>query len=137
MRIPLFFFFGRSKCAQIALKDRASAQLRGAGAEQIYMDLIQPTLNNNLFANWSTYNKGATGYIRSEIANSKLSLSFLNRSFNKSTLELHKQNRTGKKLSDITKKKISANCTGKPVILLDLIFNKEIQFDSVTSLAPS
>jgi hypothetical protein len=101
------------------------------------MDLIQPTLNNNLFANWSTYNKGATGYIRSEIANSKLSLSFLNRSFNKSTLELHKQNRTGKKLSDITKKKISANCTGKPVILLDLIFNKEIQFDSVTSLAPS
>lgn len=104
-------------------------------AEQIYMDLIQPTLNNNLFANWSTYNKGAKGYIRSEMANNKLSLSFLNRSFNKSTLELHKLNRTGKKLSNITKKKISANCTGKSVILLDLILNKEILFDSVTSLA--
>jgi hypothetical protein len=46
----------------------------------------------------STYNKGSKGYIRSEIANSKLYLSFLNRSFNKSTLELHKKNRIGKKL---------------------------------------
>jgi len=39
----------------------------------------------------STYNKGSKGYIRSEIANSKLYLSFLNRSFNKSTLELRKK----------------------------------------------
>jgi hypothetical protein len=46
----------------------------------------------------STYNKGSKGYIRIEIANSKLYLSFLNRSFNKSTLELHKKNRIGKKL---------------------------------------
>ena len=102
-------------------------------AEQIYMDFIQPTLNNNLFSNWSTYNEGSKGYIRNEIANSKLS--FLNRSFNKSTLELHKQNKIGKKLSDITKKKISENCIGKKVILLDLNSNKEILFNSVTSLS--
>jgi len=57
--------------------------------EQIYMDIIQPTLNNNLFANWSIYNKGATGFTRDLISNNKLS--FLNRSFNKSTIELHKK----------------------------------------------
>jgi hypothetical protein len=37
------------------------------------MDIIQPTLNNNLFANWSTYNKGAKGFTRDLISNNKLS----------------------------------------------------------------
>ena len=73
--------------------------------EQIYMDIIQPTFNNNLFANWSTYNKGAKGFIRDLIFNNKLYLYFLNISFNKSTIELHKKNITDKKFSDITKKK--------------------------------
>jgi hypothetical protein len=54
----------------------------------------------------STYNKGSKGYIRSEIANSKLYLSFLNRSFNKSTLELHKKTELVKNFKILLKKNI-------------------------------
>jgi hypothetical protein len=39
-------------------------------AEQIYLDFLQPTLNNNsILYNWSSYNKGAKGYIRTENTN--------------------------------------------------------------------
>lgn len=33
-------------------------------AEQLNLDYYKPTLNQSLLANWSTYNVGATGYIR-------------------------------------------------------------------------
>lgn len=48
-------------------------------AEQLNLDYYKPTLNSSLLANWSTYNVGSTGYIRTAESNTNLSLSFLNR----------------------------------------------------------
>lgn len=53
--------------------------------EQIYLDLFKPSLNKSLLANWSTYNVGAKGYIRTNKANENLSLAFLNREFSLET----------------------------------------------------
>lgn len=103
-------------------------------AEQVYLDKIKPNLNKNIYANWSSYNKGSKGFKRSEEANSKLSLSFLNRGYNKSTIDLHRKNRIGKNHSNTTKEKIAENNKGKSVTLVNLTLNKEIQFNSVTEL---
>lgn len=104
-------------------------------AEQVYIDTIKPTLNGSLYANWSSYNKGSTGYIKSKTSNDKLSMSFLNRTFDDSTIELHRKNRTGKFLSVETRQKIALSNKGKSVILVDINANKEIQFDSILSLS--
>jgi len=61
---------------------------------QVYIDTIKPTLNESIYANWSSYNKGSTGYIKSKTSNDKLSMSFLNRTFDKSTIELHRTLKT-------------------------------------------
>ena len=68
-------------------------------AEQVYIDEIQPSLNSSFYANWSSYNSGPKGYIRDEESNIDLSLSFLNRSYNQATIDLHRKNRTGVKVS--------------------------------------
>lgn len=68
-------------------------------AEQVYIDAIKPSLNGSYYANWSSYNTGSKGYIRDEESNINLSLSYLNRSYNQATKDLHKQNRTGIKAS--------------------------------------
>ena len=59
-------------------------------AEQVYIDHIQPTLNGSFYANWSSYNIGAKGYVRNEESNIDLSLSFLNRSYNQTTIDIHR-----------------------------------------------
>lgn len=54
-------------------------------AEQLHLDYKQPSLNGSLLANWSSYNTGAAGYMRSDELNDELSLSFLNQSFSEYT----------------------------------------------------
>lgn len=103
-------------------------------AEQIYLDAYKPTLNGSLYANWSSYNIGATDYIRSEESNQNLSFSNLNRSFNQATIDLHKSNRLGTKASEATKLKMSASHKGRPVTLIDVNTGNEILFDTVSSL---
>lgn len=104
-------------------------------AEQVYIDTIKPTLNESIYVNWSSYNKVSTAYIKSKTSNDKLSMSFLNRTFDKSTIELHRKTRTGKFLSVETKQKIALSNKGKSVILVDINANKEIKFDSIVSLS--
>jgi hypothetical protein len=82
---------------------------------KLHLDYYKPTLNGSLLAYWSTYNTGATGYIRSDELNDELSLSFLNRNFTEYTKELHRKNNTGKILSASTKAKISKGRSGIPV----------------------
>jgi len=60
-------------------------------AEQLQLDFYKPTLNVNTLANWSSYNTGSTGYIRTDDLNDVLSLSFLNRSFSEYIRDLHKK----------------------------------------------
>lgn len=107
-------------------------------AEQVYIDAFQPSLNGNFLANWSTYNKGSTGYIKKEEDKSDISLSLLNRSFDPSTIELHRKNNTGKKLSEETRAKMSATSQrrkkGTYVILVDVAKNKEVPFDTLAVL---
>ena len=50
---------------------------------------------------------GSKGYIRNAESNIELSLSFLNRSYNQSTIDLHIKNQTGVKLSKVTREKMS------------------------------
>jgi hypothetical protein len=38
-------------------------------AEQLQLDFKKPSLNGNLLANWSSYNTGASGYIRRDELN--------------------------------------------------------------------
>lgn len=106
-------------------------------AEQAYMDAIQPTLNGSFYANWSSYNIGAKGYIRDEESNQDLSLSFLNRSFNQTTIELHRKIKTGTKVSEETRRKMSASHLGlrkgRSVILDDVNTKIEVVFDTVAS----
>lgn len=92
-------------------------------AEQLYLDSYKPTLNGSLLANWSTYNVGSSGYVRSDELNDELSLSFLNRKFTKETRSLHRINKTGKKLSETIKAKI---LKGQGGIAIDLVsFNSK------------
>lgn len=58
----------------------------------------------SIYANASSYNKGSKGYIKTETSKDKLSISFLNRIYAESTIELHRKNRTGKFLSTETSK---------------------------------
>lgn len=115
------------------MKDLTSYEL--TVAEQLNLDLYKPTLNTSLLANWSTYNVGATGYIRKSETNDKLSLSFLNRSFTKKTKELHRENKIGTKLSDLTKIKMSKSHGGVIVNLLDLNTNEIIVFKNKSLVA--
>jgi len=105
-------------------------------AEQLQLDYKKPNLNSSLFANWSSYNTGATGYIRSDELNDELSLSFLNRTFSEYTKNLHRKNNTGKILSDTTKLKISKGAGGITVYLVNVKFNNEIvEFKTKTLLS--
>lgn len=106
-------------------------------AEQIYINIIQPSLNNNLFANWSTKNKGSKGYIKTDKSKESISLSLLNRTYSLETVELHRKNNTAKKLTAETKKKMSEAklSKGKSVILIDVIKNNEIKFNTLSSLS--
>jgi group I intron endonuclease len=105
-------------------------------AEQLHLDYYKPTLNVNHLANWSTYNTGATGYIRSDELNDEISLSFLNRSFTEYTKELHRKNNTGKKLSELTKAKISKGHGGLAVNLVNVNSNNAIvEFKTNTLLS--
>jgi hypothetical protein len=98
-------------------------------AEQLYLDSYKPTLNSSLLANWSSYNIGSSGYIRSDELNDDLSLSFLNRKFTKETRSLHRINKTGKKLSETIKAKI---LKGQGGIAIDLeSFNSKNEVEAV------
>lgn len=94
--------------------------------EQLYLDLFKPSLNKSLLANWSTYNVGAKGYIRTNKVNENLSLALLNRKFSLETTELHRQNNTGKTFSELTKAKMSLSSGGVKVKLIDLSSNNSI-----------
>ena len=94
--------------------------------EQIYLDTFNPSLNSRLLANWSSYNAGPKGYIRTSEANGKLSLAFLNRRFSIDTKELHRKNNTGKKLSSLIKSKMSTSARGVTVKLIDVSSNNSI-----------
>ena len=107
----------------VLLKDLTSYEL--TVAEQLCLDFYEPSLNGSFLANWSTYNVGSTGYVRSKKMNSNLSLSFLNRTFSESTRELHKKNNLGKKLSEATKLKMSKSSGGVGVTLISFINESE------------
>lgn len=94
--------------------------------EQLYLDIYKPSLNNNLFANWSSYNLGPKGLVRNKLSNDKLSLSFLNRNFTNETKELHRKNNTGRVLSHSTKLKMSKSSGGVIVKLIDINSNNSI-----------
>jgi hypothetical protein len=105
-------------------------------AEQLHLDYHKPSLNCNLLANWSSYNSGSKGNIRSDEQNDDLSLSFLNRSFTDYTKELHRKNNKGKLLSEETKIKISNGSGGITVYLIDVQSNNNIiEFKTKTSLS--
>jgi len=105
-------------------------------AEQLQLDFYKPNLNGSSLANWSSYNTGSTGYIRSDELNDELSLSFLNRNFSDYTKELHRKNRTGKVLDEHTKSKISKGHGGLVVYLVDINSNsKIIEFKTKTLLS--
>ncbi len=104
--------------------------------EQIYLDLFKPSLNTSLLDNWSTYNIGSKGYIRTKKANENLSLAFLNRSFTFGTKELHRKNNSGKILSELTKAKMSKSSGGVNVKLIDINSNNSIiEFKNKSLLA--
>lgn len=104
--------------------------------EQLYLDYLKPKLNGSLLANWSTYNKGSTGYVRTKKMNDRLSLSFLNRTFSNKTKELQKIRNTGKVLSKNIKLKISKGSGGIPVKLIDINNNSQvIEFKNKSLLA--
>lgn len=94
--------------------------------EQLYLDCLKPELNGSLLANWSTYNKGPTGFVRTKKMNDRLSLSFLNRTFNQNTKELQRIRKTGKLLSKNIKLKISKGSGGIPVKLVDINNNSQV-----------
>lgn len=105
-------------------------------AEQVYMYALLPSLNGSYYANWSTYNTGAKGYIREEESNIELSLSFLNRTYSQATIESHRKNRKGKKVSDKTRQKMSdTRNKRRSIILIDVNSEKEIVFETVASLS--
>ena len=94
--------------------------------EQTYLDLYQPNLNSSLLANWSTYNKGGSGRIRTQEFKDRLSLSHLNRSFSEDTIELHRKNNLGKIMSISARKKMSESRGGVKVKLVDINSNNSI-----------
>lgn len=94
--------------------------------EQIYLDLYKPNLNSSLLANWSTYNKGSTGHIKSREFKDRLSLSFLNRKFSEDTVELHRKNNLGKIVKPSAREKMSKSWGGVSVKLIDINFNNSI-----------
>lgn len=104
-------------------------------AEQLNIDYYNPTLNLSLLANWSSYNKGSSGYIRKTESNEKLSLSYLNRKYTESTIELHSENNTGKKLSETTRILMSKSSGGVIVKLVDVNSNKTIEFKNKSLVA--
>ena len=104
-------------------------------AEQINLDYYKPTLNSSLLANWSSYNLGSTGYTRSKELNENSSLSLLNRQFTIKTKELHKKNNTGKKLSVLTRLKMSKSHGGVIVKLLDVQTKDIIVFKNKSLIA--
>lgn len=74
--------------------------------------------------------------IRKSETNDKLSLSFLNRSFTKKTKELHRENKIGQKLSDLTKIKMSKSHQDRVIVnLLDLNTNEIIVFKNKSLVA--
>jgi hypothetical protein len=104
--------------------------------EQIYLENLNPTLNSSLLANWSSYNIGSKGYIRTSESNEKLSLAFLNRRYSLGTKELHIKNNTGKILSSLTKSKMSKSSGGVTVKLIDVNSNNSIvEFKNKSLLA--
>jgi group I intron endonuclease len=104
--------------------------------EQIYLDNVNPTLNSSLFANWSSYNIGSKGYIRTSESNKNLSLAFLNRKYSIDTKELHRKNNTGKRLSSLTKSKMSTSSGGVTVKLIDVNSkNSIVEFKNKSLLA--
>uniref|UniRef100_A0A896YS15 GIY-YIG endonuclease n=1 Tax=Coniophora puteana TaxID=80637 RepID=A0A896YS15_9AGAM len=104
--------------------------------EQVYLDLIKPDLNGSTFANWSSTNKGATGYVRSDEQNEQTSLSHLNRIYSEETKELHRINNLGKNLSNSTKEKMYKSHGGVGVKLVDINANNTIvEFKTKSLLA--
>jgi group I intron endonuclease len=105
-------------------------------AEQLQLDFYKPNLNISLLANYSSYNIGSLGYVRTEEMNSRLSLSYLNRSYSPMTKLMHRKNNLGKKLSDLTKDKISKSSGGIPIKLININSNNStIIFKNKTLLA--
>lgn len=123
-----------SKKDMLILSDLISLEL--TIAEQIYLNYYKPNLNSSKLANWSTYNKGFTGYIRSNEMNDTTSLQLLNRNYNEYTKELHRKNNTGKIFDLITREKMSKSQGGVAVKILNGITNEELAiFNTKSSLA--
>lgn len=88
-------------------------------AEQAYMDTIQPSLNIAPFANASFPNLGGTGLARDLDFKTIVSLAHQGREVLETTIERHRLNQTGKKLSESTRSKMSANNMGVQVAVKD------------------
>lgn len=86
------------------------------------------------YANWSTYNTGAKGYIRKEDSNIKLYFSFFNKSYSQATIESHRKNRKGKKFQIKQDKMSDTRNKRRSIILIDVNLEKEIVFEKVASL---
>lgn len=92
--------------------------------EQFYLDMIGPTLNVELFANNTSYNRGGKGQVRSAAFRAQASNSQLGRIYSDVTNKLHQANRTGTILSAETRAKISANNKGVTVYIMIPIPNQ-------------
>lgn len=104
-------------------------------AEQVYMAALLPSLNGSNYANWSTYNTGAKGYIREEECSIELSLSFLNRSYRQATIESHRKNRKSNKVLDKIRKMADTRNKRRSIILIVVISKKEFVFETVAFLS--
>ena len=81
----------------------------------------------------SQYNKGATDIIRDTHFKDNISLKHQGRIFNKSTLDMHKHNMSGKSLSSETRLKMSQSHGGVTVYIKNCLCNEMTVFNTKTA----
>ena len=98
--------------------------------EQAFMDTLDPSLNMAPYSNASFPNLGATGMVRDEVFKDLVSLSHQGRIYHPTTVELHRVNGTGRKMSPETRAKMSAANAGVQVLVTDVATGKVTTFDT-------
>lgn len=88
--------------------------------EQFFLDTLEPKLNTERLANASSKNKGRTGVVRDENFRNIASNNFIGRKYDKTTNNLHRQNQSGKVLSEEIRRKMSESQGGVRVYIKDV-----------------
>ena len=101
--------------------------------EQFFIDHLNPSLNGDPFANFSSSNIGATGVIRSKEFREYISLLHIGRTYHQITKDLHRSNRLGIKLKEETKIKMSKSHGGVFTYIMDLNTSKVTIFKTKSS----